>query len=161
MQNDVTTSAFLALRFQLRKAASAILKSDEEADDALQDLFLKTWKKSPERVENNKAFLFSTLKNICIDILRRRKLTYEKSENQDTAYEQSHFEDSDSIKFVHGIIQKHLSGLQRQVFELYVFEELDYDEIALKLNITVEAARTNMSRARRIIRIYCKDISRQ
>lgn len=161
MQNDVTTTAFLALRFQLRKAASAILKSDEETDDALQDLFLRTWRTLPDRVENRKAFLFSTLRNICIDILRKRKLTYENNETSDSAYEQSHFEDSDSIKFVRGIMQKHLSGLQRQVFELYVFEELDYDEIALKLNITVEAACTYMSRARRIIRIYCKDISRQ
>lgn len=161
MQNDVTTTAFLALRFQLRKAASAILKSDEETDDALQDLFLKTWKLSPEMTENHKAFLFSTLRNICIDILRRKKLAPGRSDSADGAYVQTHFEDSDSIAFVRDTMYRRLSGLQRQVFELYVFEELDYDEIALKLNITVDAARTYMSRARKIIRTYCKDINRQ
>lgn len=159
MQNDSNTSAFLALRFQLRKVASAILKSEEETDDALQDLFLKTWKMSPGKPEKHRAYLFSALKNICIDIVRKKKMSVSQDEMTSTKYIHNNYENTDSIEYVRNAMNKKLSGLPRQVFEQYVFNGLDYDEIAMKLGISVEAVRTNMSRARKVIREYCKEIS--
>ena len=45
-----------------------------------------------------------------------------------------------------------LTPLQRRVFELATFEELEYDEIARRLELTQEAVRAHVSRARRKVR---------
>gem|GEM_PF-5369593 len=52
----------------------------------------------------------------------------------------------------------HLSGMTLKVFELYTFEELDYTEIAQRLAITPETARTHLCRARKTMRALCASI---
>ena len=51
-----------------------------------------------------------------------------------------------------------LSARERQVFELYTFGQLDYAEIAARLETSVESVRTAMSRARKTIKEHCSDI---
>lgn len=72
MNADPSTTAFMALRLRLRQYASRVLCSEAEADDAVQELFLRTWRKIPAKGEA--AYLFASLRNICVDSLRRRTL---------------------------------------------------------------------------------------
>ena len=62
----------------------------------------------------------------------------------------------DTIEHVRRIVESNLNGTVRKVFEMYVYDELDYDEISDRLGISVEAARTALSRARKTIRNKCE-----
>jgi len=134
------------------------MKSEDDADDALQDLFLKTWRDSRDSsgAADNKAYLFSALRNICIDLLRKRRDNMVPEDVADSFSPHSRTEDADTIDHIRRIVEAKLTGMPRQVFEMYVFCELDYDEIAVILETTPEAVRTAMSRARKVIRTFCK-----
>ncbi len=151
MKYDKPTSTFLSLRLQLRRVASAILNSDDEAEDALQELFVKTWR----RPEGTPGYYFNAIRNICIDALRRR---HRNSGVEDMHIPQSDdtVEHRDTIEHVRRTVDRCLAGNVRKVFEMYVYDELDYEEISQRLDISVEAARTAMSRARKTIRNKCE-----
>ena len=152
MKHDTTTSTFLALRLQLRQVASAILRSDDEADDALQELFVRTWQKPP----TSPGYYFTALRNICIDAIRRRHPADSVENLAPSHNDCDRVETRDTIDHVRRTVDKCLSGINRQVFVMYVYDQLDYDEIAGNLGITVEAARTALSRARKTIRSKCE-----
>lgn len=151
MKHDQATSTFLALRLRLHRVASAILQSDDEADDALQELFVKTW----QRPQSQPGYYFNALRNICIDALRRRR-DNATVDRIPIAHCDDSIEHRDTIDHVRNIVDRCLTGNIRHVFELYIYEQLDYDEISDRLGISVEAARTALSRARKIIRNKCE-----
>lgn len=145
--------------------ASRILRSQSEVDDALQDAFVRVWQAADESstVRNSRGMLTTILKNVCIDRLRRRQnLPYEELNADGSAGGIGRsgtdvVEDRDMIDNVARLASKHLTGLTRRAFELYVFHELDYQEVASELGITAEVARTYVSRARKTIRQFIKN----
>lgn len=158
--NDTVTAAFLALRLKLRRVASAILCSEDEADDALQETFVRAWQSS--RGGSERSLLFTTLRNVCLDALRRRRPSADLAEadRQCAGTDPAAAADSrDAVARVRQVVARQLSRREREVFDMYTFSDLDYDEIAHRLGITVESARTAMSRARKTIKEYCKDIN--
>lgn len=162
MNEDAKISAFLGLRVKLRAAAQRLLLNREDAEDALQELFIRMWQAGKEdvSVEQRRAFLFTSLRNICIDMLRRRS----KSDADDGADVADRITDHGGIGAVEGddavsefrkAVRRKLNGAVLSVFELYSFEQLDYSEIAGRLGISVEAVRSYMCRARKAMRDEC------
>lgn len=143
MKHDQATSTFLALRLQLHRIASAILRSDDEADDALQELFVKTW----QRPHSQPGYYFNAL---------RRRHGSTVADELPIAQCDNSVEHRDTIDHVRKVVDRCLTGNVRTVFNLYVYEQLDYDEISARLGISVEAARTALSRARKTIRNKCE-----
>ena len=162
MLDESKTSYFMKLRRQLHAAASRILFSKEDADDALQELFIKMWQHADDNAHTiqKQAFLYTTLRNICIDTIRRRKLKAEATDyviNTATATETTldRIDNRDKLTTLHLDARRLLKGTQLKVFELYAGEELDYNEIAERLGITPEMARSYMCRARKTLREQC------
>ena len=145
------------IRRSLHAVARKILISNEDAEDAVQELFVRTWKngRTDASIEQRRAFLHTALRNICIDILRRRKpmVEFEPSEPSDSS---DRVENRDTVEAIRMAARRRLSGTTLQVFELYSFHELDYDEIASQLNIRVDVARSYMCRARKALRDECQ-----
>lgn len=52
---EAVTATFLALRLKLRRVAGAILRSDDDVDDALQETFLRAWQAAPGPEEIGRA----------------------------------------------------------------------------------------------------------
>ncbi|MBP3638491.1 MAG: RNA polymerase sigma factor [Muribaculaceae bacterium] len=155
MNADPSTTAFMALRLRLRQYASRVLCSEAEADDAVQELFLRTWRKIPAKGEA--AYLFASLRNICVDSLRRRTLAARHDADPgQPQHESDTLEDREIIERIGTFVRQRLSGNVRKVFEMHVYEQLDYDEIAARTGSTPEAVRTAMSRARKAIREYVR-----
>lgn len=151
MEIDVLTSSFLGLRDKLHHIALNYLESDEDAKDALQDTWLKL--RNGSKVEttseaNNK--LVTVLRHVCIDHLRKAK-----SIPIDTvsAYETKGYNmDVEDLKHLETLLQKGLTPQQREIFDLVTHEGMEYEQIAEKLSMTVEAVRMNMSRIRKKMR---------
>ncbi len=159
MKTDILTSAFLDLRSKLHRIATRLLQDDEDASDALQDTFVKLWSK--EKIESDpeaRNKLVRALKNTCIDRLRARHTVPLDSVGTDSAgYRETHFEDMERYE---KLLLSGVTDRQRQIYNMITHDCLDYDEVASALGMTVEAVRTNMSRARRRISANIKIIER-
>ena len=145
------------LKNKLFRFAKRLLDDTEEAEDMVQDVFIKLWKKKDELKEYRsiEALAMITIKNQCLDKLRGRKYTIEKIDNLKEEVEEVMKEDkadlSDIIGTVHRII-KSLPEQQRMIIQLRDIEGYDYEEIAAILGMNENAIRVNLSRARKKIR---------
>ena len=151
MGHDLMTSSFLGLRDKLHRIALRYLQSDEDAQDALQDTWLKlSVKDDVESSQEAKNKLVSVLRNICIDRLRKaRAIPIDSIGQNDVPHYSMETED---VKRLEQLLQQQLTPLQRQIFALVTHEGFDYGQIAEQLSMSVEAVRMNMCRIRKKIR---------
>ncbi len=145
----------LPLSDSLYRMARSILQDADEAHDAVQDLLMNLWEKRNELadVENLNAFVFRSLRNKSLDMLRKRRYNNEELDNtvseSNTPYEQT--EQQDMVGRVHFFIE-HLPELQRTIIRMRDVEGMEIQEIADITEITPNAVRVNLSRARQKIR---------
>ncbi len=118
-----------------------------EAEDAVQDTFCNLW--VAEMSDADARFrLFAVLKNVCINKLRRKR--HESGvEDLEIPVE---VPDNTDVDFLKNELLSHLTPLQKKIFCMSLYDEMEYEEIAVALGMTVEAMRTNMCRARKILR---------
>ncbi len=163
MEQDAKTSTFISLRSRLHASAQRLLANADDVNDALQELFVRVWqnKSTADNEEQRQAFMYITLRNICIDMLRRRR----HAEDIDTSAEAqaatnnvaSRIDAADRIDDLRIRIRQCMSGIVLRVFEMYTFDEKDYSEIASELGISIDVARSYMCRARKIVRTQCRE----
>ena len=154
---DLMTSSFLGLRDKLHCIALRYLQSDEEAQDVLQDTWLKLSDKSEvESSQEARNKLVAVLRNICIDRLRKaRTIPIDSiSPNNLPHYSMA----TEDIERLEQLLQQQLTPLQRQIFNLVTYEGFDYGQISEQLSMSVEAVRMNMSRIRKKIRETLKKL---
>ena len=148
---DLMTSSFLGLRNKLHHIALLYLKSDEDAQDALQDTWLKLSDKG--KVETSfeaRNKLVTVLRNICIDRLRKAKsIPIDSISSNDVPQYSMETEDVERLE---QLLKQQLTPQQRQIFNLVTHEGCDYEQIAKQLSMSIGAVRMNMSRIRKKIR---------
>ena len=151
MGHDLMTSSFLGLRDKLHHIAMRYLHSEEDAQDVVQDTWLKLSNKADvETSQEARNKLIVVLRNICIDQLRKKR-TVSIDSISSSEIPQCSMETED-IERLERLLQQQLTPLQRQIFNLVTHEGCDYEQIAKRLSMTVEAVRMNMSRTRKKIR---------
>jgi RNA polymerase sigma-70 factor (ECF subfamily) len=151
MEIDVLTSSFIGLRDKLHHIALNYLESDEDAKDALQDTWLKLRNRGDvETTSEARNKLVTVLRHVCIDRLRKAKpIPIDTiSVRELNVYSM----DEEDLKRLETLLQKGLTPQQREIFNLVTHEGMEYEQIAEKLSMTVEAARMNMSRIRKKMR---------
>lgn len=137
-----------------------ILKNEAEADDIVQEVFVKIWE-SRDTLEDYKllnSYIFTIAYNNSIDLIRKRI--------NNTKYLE-HLKNSSSIYVTPNIIsqiefnelnikaEKLISNLperQRQVYLLHREEGLTYPEIAEKLGISKNTVENHMVKALKYLR---------
>lgn len=151
MEIDMLTSSFIGLRDKLHHIALNYLESDEDAKDALQDTWLKL--RSGSKIESTSEArnkLVTVLRHVCIDHLRKAKPipidTVRVRELNGYNMEE------EDLKRLETLLQEGLTLQQREIFNLVTHEGMEYEQIAEKLSMTVEAVRMNMSRIRKKMR---------
>ena len=140
--------AYLILRKKLDSISSSFRISQEEAEDLIQDGYLKLKEKEIDNREEAKGKLWVTIKNLAIDSFRRKKQTIEISQCE-IIYNETDNMDAGNIYFQ---IKQLLTPLQNRIMTLLIQEDLDYPEIASRLNMKEGAVRTAVSRARKILK---------
>lgn len=137
-----------------------ILGDREEARDTVQDLYLKLWsiRNNLNKVHNIEAFATTVIRNLCIDRLKKIKSVTLQADNYiklnigDENYSKDEVDDIEiRIELVRRAINK-LPEIQQKVFLMRDFEEKEFEEISLELNLTPENSRVILSRARKRIR---------
>ena len=168
MSKETLTSTFTELRKNFLRLAMRFLPNKEDADDALQEAFFRLWRHADQigSREEAEALTVVTVKNLCIDTLRKRNNipTVELDENRDESVcdqADESIEREERFRMLERIIELRLTPLQQQIMRMKEYEGKKYDEIAEMLGMQEPAVRMQLSRARKEIRdCYLKQMER-
>lgn len=157
MSTEEFTELYLPLRGALYRVAFFILESEDDAMDAVQDLYLKLLSSSDalETVRNPKAYCITLMRNICLDRVRKASRRPETEVMEAVSDESPADERMSDRQRIKDICQK-LSSLperERTVLKMKVFEDLSYDEIQKRTGIGYLSLRVLLSNARRKLRM--------
>jgi RNA polymerase sigma factor (sigma-70 family) len=156
---DALAARFEAQRDQLRTVAYRMLGSLNEADDAVQEAWLRLGRVDTGQVDNLSGWLRTVVTRICLDMLRSRR-----SRREDLAGQQvldrildpvqgSHPEDeallADSVSRALLVVLDTLQPAERIAFVLHDMFAVPFDEIAAIVERTPVATKKLASRARR------------
>ena len=153
---------FEAQRPRLRAVAFRMLGSRTDADDAVQETWLRLSRSADNAVDNLGAWLTTVISHICLDMLRARKTRGDDLPHSEEQREPSvasspnpQEEDlllADSVSAALLVVLQRLSPAERVAFVLHDMFDLNFEEIAPILDRTPDAARQLASRARRRVR---------
>ena len=132
----------------LYRLAKRLLVSSDEAEDAVQEVFLKLWK-GRDKIDNYRspeAFAITMTKNYCLDRLKSKQASnlkivhnnYKNSENIERT-----IEGNEGVELVTKIMET-LPEKQKEVFLLSRIEKKKYKEIAEIVGISVKAVEKRM-----------------
>ena len=139
--------------------AYRILRNQEEAEDVVQEIFLKLWNMR-ERLDNYRsidALAVTMTRNHCIDLIRKQKNEYRTETDLnnfsnlmvDSPYDRLVLKESGRI--IEGIIEKLPENI-RIILQLHDIDGKSYEEIAESTGHNINTLRVNISRARKIVR---------
>lgn len=147
----------LPFKDKVYRLAKRLLVSNEEAEDATQEIFLKLWNNNNKigDYKNVEAFSMTMTKNLCLDRLKSKqaqnlKIVHSNYEDH-TVSLQKQIELNDSVNWVSKIMEE-LPQQQKLILQLRDIEEYEFDEIAKVLEMNETAVRVALSRARKTIR---------
>jgi RNA polymerase sigma factor (sigma-70 family) len=160
----MTATADLARQFEehrprLRAIAERMLGSQAEADDAVQETWLRLSRTDAAAIENLGAWLTTVVSRVCLNALRARAARREQLVDQvpdpvvtavdDPAAEA---ELAESVEVALLVVLETLSPAERVAFVLHDLFAVPFDQIATLLERTPDAARQLASRGRRRVR---------
>lgn len=160
LENNSLAVQFEAQRSQLRAVAYRMLGSLSEAEDAVQEVWLRVSRSDTSEVENFGGWLTTVMARLCLDLLRSRKAQHkawqpESRAEQSVAPESNAEEERllvDSVGHALLVVLETLTPPERLAFVLHDTFELPFDEIADIVGCTPSAARKLASRARHRVR---------
>lgn len=158
-ERDLLAERFEAQRGQLRTVAYRMLGSLSEADDAVQEAWLRLGRVDTGKVDNLAGWLRKVVTRICLDMLRSRRSRRENLTGQQVldqaldAVESSNPEDeallADSVSRALLVVLDTLPPAERVAFVLHDMFAVPFDEIAPIVERTPVATKKLASRARR------------
>lgn len=150
-----------SLSDRLYPLVSRLLGTSNKAEDAIQEIMIKLWKKRDqiEKHPNIKGFVFLTARNYCIDLLRRKKLEIEDSSLHLELIKSENGLEQLEWKELNNVIKNILKHLPKQQKEILVLRDLDgyeFTEIAAITQLKIEHIRVLLSRARKQVGLELK-----
>jgi RNA polymerase sigma-70 factor (ECF subfamily) len=145
------------------------LEDKDEAKEVVQDAFVKLWEIRQELNpdSNLRNFLFTLVKNNCLNILKRRQILLKHHEK--IRWIEMHYQyeslsrlgedylEFDELKTKIDTAIRNLPEHCRVVFEMSRFEELKNREIAEKLGVSQKTVEAHLTKALKILRSELKD----
>ncbi len=147
----------LPLREKLYRIAYKMMEEEQDAEDAVQEVYLKLWhlRDSLDRYDSVAAFATVVTRNICVDKLRVRfreePLDDQLMHREASGNPHTQLERSDTDRLIRQIIEQ-LPPLQRMIIQMKDIDEMEVEEIATITGTNAEAVRMNLSRARKKVR---------
>ena len=159
-------SGWLAERFEedrkhLRAVAYRMLGSPSEADDAVQEAWLRVARSDAREIASPGGWLTTVVARVCLDMLRARKSRREESqdapllspvrpEGRENPEEEELLADSVGLALL--VVLDTLTPPERLAFVLHDMFDMPFDEIAPIVGRSLVAAKKLASRARRRVR---------
>jgi RNA polymerase sigma factor (sigma-70 family) len=156
-ENKWLADKFEEHRPRLRAMASRMLGSPAEADDAVQEAWLRLSRSGPSEIGNLGGWLTTVVARVCLSMLRSRNfLREEPLGTRLPAGEELYPEDeallADSVGLALQVVLDMMTPDERLAFVLHDIFDLPFEEIAVMTDRTPAAARQLASRARRRVK---------
>ena len=158
-EHEWLANEFEAYRSHLRAVAYRMLGSMSEADDAVQESWLRLSRSDTSGVENLGGWLTTVVARVCLDMLRSRESRHEESLDEHVPDPILSSEDgidpeheallADSVGLALLVVLDTLNPAERLAFVLHDLFAVPFDEIAPIVGRSPIAARQLASRARR------------
>ena len=175
-ENDLLAEEFERHRARLRAVAYRMLGSISDAEDAVQDSWLRLSRSEPDAIANLPGWLTSVVARVCLDMLRARRARREEyvgswlpepvvSVEEGEADPEYEALLADSVGLALLVVLDSLAPAERLAFVLHDMFAVPFGEIATIAGTTPAAARQLASRARRRVRgatpVEDADLTRQ
>src|SRR5918994_1763321 len=161
-ERDWLTQRFQEHRPRLRALAYRMLGSTSEADDALQEAWIRLSRSNAAEIDNLKAWLLSVVGRVALNMLRSRKTRGEQpleAHLPDPIVDRADGIDpeheallADSVGLALLVVLETLTPAERLAYVLHDMFSVPFDEIGAILERSPDAARQLASRGRRPIR---------
>jgi RNA polymerase sigma factor (sigma-70 family) len=161
-ERDWLAERFEEHRSRLRAVAYRMLGSLSEADDAVQEAWLRLSRSDADEIENLGGWLTTVVGRVSLNMLRSRKARREEPlagrlpdpliDRADGIGPEHEALLADSVGLALLVVLETLSPPERLAFVLHDIFAVPFDEIALIVDRSPEAARQLASRARRRVR---------
>ena len=158
-EHEWLAEQFESYRSHLRAVAYRMLGSQTEADDAVQESWIRLSRSDTSDVENLGGWLTTVVARVCLDILRSRESRREESLDLQVTDQIMSSEDgidpeheallADSVGLALLVILETLNPSERLAFVLHDLFAVPFDEIAPIVGRSPTATRQLASRARR------------
>lgn len=182
MGAQVNNSTDLAAGFErqrpyLRRVALRMLGSGDDADDAIQEAWLRLVRAGGDDIDDLRAWLTTVTSRVCLDMLRTRRTRREvpveidledllgASAGADRAGRTPTPEDevllAESVGLALHVVMDSLTPAERVAFVLHDIFDLPFDQIAGVLGRSTNAVKMLASRARRRVRVVAPGAHRE
>lgn len=142
---------------KLFRFAKRLLISNEEAEDAVQEIIVKLWiqKEKTSTIKNVESYAMTMTKNYCLDRLKSKqahnlKLIHSNYQDDCESLEKK-IEIRDSVAWINQLIKK-LPVRQQIILQLRDIEQYEFDQIAEITNMSHGAIRVALFRARNTLK---------
>ena len=152
MEKESFMADFFPLRKNMYALAFRLLESQEDAEDVVQDLYLKLWQSElpADALNNPKAWCLTLVRNMCLDRLKskrvRDRLPLDRIDQEQPPSSDLH--GKQRIRAVFDALEQ-LPENERKVLKMKVLEDLSYEEIEKKTGYSYPSLRVMISNARK------------
>ncbi len=134
-----------------------LLKSEDEAADAVQEVMVKLWEKKDqlEDVKNKEAYAMQMVKNYSLDRLKSKQAGHLKIVHSNYGDDSPNAQEALEREAKVGMVQKMINALPEQyrmVIQLRDIQNYDFEAIENILDMKSTAVRVSLSRARKMLR---------
>lgn len=160
MTHEQFKRIWIPLNSSFYKVAFHFLESEDEAKDAVQDLYVRLWnsKDSLDSILNPRAYGLTLIRNICIDRLRQ----LQSHRNEEMTQETTATAESDSVTIGREEVRRlnqALDRLPRQYSEIMryrFFKDMEINDISRITGLSQVNVRVIISRARQTLKKLLK-----
>lgn len=172
-REDITfEDIYLSYFSKMKHFAKEYVISEEDAENIVQDVFVELWenRKMLNMHINLIAYLFTTIKNKCLNHLRHKIVVQDTASKMQEEYTITLQMNLDSLEIfdnnlfseqdIEEIISRALDSLSDKCRKIFIMSKMEgkrQKEIAQELNISINTVETQMGIAYKKLRIELKD----
>ena len=157
MNSEAFKQRFLPLTRKMHWTAFSIMRNEQDAEDIVQEAFLKLWNKREElkHVTNDEAYCVTLVKNMCLDAKRASHAAFDAGPPEELSLMAETEVDNEVERKQHMSVLKQcidqLPAMQRTIITRRDIDDADYTDIALETGNTEANVRVILSRARKTV----------
>lgn len=160
MEQNQFTRLFAGMHARLKLSVRGWLGNDDDAADVLQETFYRLWGRCGSMRNDSEAaaILHTTARNLSIDALRKRTSHPVTEITEDVAVADAPKADADMLAQVTAIIESRLSERDREILYRRERDGWELEDLAEAYGLSEANVRMILSRGRRTVREYYREL---
>ena len=149
---------FLSEYNRMFKAAYILLGDEDEAKDAVQDVFARLWDgTTPLREESQRTFLLTCVRNRCLNLIAQRQSRQEARQLLTSEAIDSGTHDEELVEAVNRYVEERLTPQTGRIIKMHYNEDQSYKDISSELGISLSAVNKHIVQGLRKLRSTFKN----